>query len=1061
MTLLLFIVLAALGAWAYNHLQNQDRRLGAVEKQLAALGATTHPSIHSGAAGAEAPSEMPTDSTALPRSTKTDPRPPGDDAPIHANLTIPSMGRLTQLGAAASAAVTAATEVVATLHQAATDAGTVGVTPVTLTPTSKALPTMPAWLNIARGWLFTGNLVAKLGLAILFIGVGFLVKYVAQTVAVPIELRLAGVATIDLALLAWGFRMREHRRDIGLPAQGTAIAVLMMVVFGAYARYELFPSSATFCLLVILTGLACFLAVLQNSVWLAAFGITGGFAVPLLVSGGHASQVGLFSYYALLNAGVFCIAFKRAWRPLNLLSFAFTFVVATAWGILKYSPTNYVSAQAFLLLFFLFYIGIALCYAWQQQMRLKNYVDSALVLGTPLIAFGLQAALVQDTPYGLAISSLVLACFYLCVAGVLWKQGAARWQVLIETFAALGVIFGTLSLPFALNGRWTSASWALEGTGFVWLGLQRRQKRTWMFGLLMQVAAGVAFVQDAAGLDRSEALASNLWLSFLVLSISAFATSISCRKHQCDLRSPAHENLPLIALAIAAAWFLAGSSIEAILRTAGGLTGDWIVASAIALSLFLYGFARRAEWGAANEVGTVAQLIAAAAVVCLYANDWHIAGLLERGAEKPLLGVFMLAVGAFSSSRMVQRANSSDMLEEIPAALLIMGTYWWFGPMLNIAAGRLADMLPSAIGLSDERWMMMYAIGIAASASTSAWLAGRMQWKELRWLSMTSWAALSLLGTEALWNLYITQTLPSISWAFAIAALLASTEHTLLAQPEPSASLHPVVLKAVHLVRTAGIWLAIWPVGSMLLERWLPSAWSADNGNGNAWINDIPAWGMIAMLAWLARASSKGRWPTHPLATWYDSVVIRAGTVIVALIVVVWNLVQDGTMAPLPYLPLVNPLDLTTASTLALCIYVSQRWSAHAIAPSEFLAKSQQFATISTYVWLNLVLLRSLAYYLGIGYSASSLLTSHVTQAILSLVWSVTALVLMRYAATKASRKMWTTGAALLGLVVLKLFLVDLDGNGSMARVVSFIGVGMLMVLVGYVAPYPKGYEKR
>jgi uncharacterized membrane protein len=65
----------------------------------------------------------------------------------------------------------------------------------------------------------------------------------------------------------------------------------------------------------------------------------------------------------------------------------------------------------------------------------------------------------------------------------------------------------------------------------------------------------------------------------------------------------------------------------------------------------------------------------------------------------------------------------------------------------------------------------------------------------------------------------------------------------------------------------------------------------------------------------------------------------------------------------------------------------------------------------------------------------------------------------MRYAAQRAMRRTWGTGALLLCIVVGKLFAVDLANGGSMARVVSFVGVGLLMLLIGYVAPYPKVAE--
>ena len=42
-----------------------------------------------------------------------------------------------------------------------------------------------------------------------------------------------------------------------------------------------------------------------------------------------------------------------------------------------------------------------------------------------------------------------------------------------------------------------------------------------------------------------------------------------------------------------------------------------------------------------------------------------------------------------------------------------------------------------------------------------------------------------------------------------------------------------------------------------------------------------------------------------------------------------------------------------------------------------------------------------------------------------------------------------------MGLVVLKLLLVDLSNVGGVERIVVFIAVGVLMLVVGYVAPLP------
>ena len=48
----------------------------------------------------------------------------------------------------------------------------------------------------------------------------------------------------------------------------------------------------------------------------------------------------------------------------------------------------------------------------------------------------------------------------------------------------------------------------------------------------------------------------------------------------------------------------------------------------------------------------------------------------------------------------------------------------------------------------------------------------------------------------------------------------------------------------------------------------------------------------------------------------------------------------------------------------------------------------------------------------------------------------------------------WLVGAGLLPTVV-KLLLLDLSATGNGARIVAFIGVGVLMLAVGYAALLP------
>lgn len=161
-------------------------------------------------------------------------------------------------------------------------------------------------------------------------------------------------------------------------------------------------------------------------------------------------------------------------------------------------------------------------------------------------------------------------------------------------------------------------------------------------------------------------------------------------------------------------------------------------------------------------------------------------------------------------------------------------------------------------------------------------------------------------------------------------------------------------------------------------------------------------------------------------------------------------------MAPLPYLPLLNPLDLTTGFALLLCLGATRAPAKGQGGDGRLRWRLQVGGLAAAYVWFNLILLRSAAQYRDIPYRVEELAASQFVQAMLSLVWCTSALVLMRHAASKVMPKAWCVGAVLLGVVVIKLCTFDLSNSGSLARVVSFVGVGILMVLVGYFAPFPK-----
>ncbi|MBH1659163.1 DUF2339 domain-containing protein [Stenotrophomonas maltophilia] len=411
------------------------------------------------------------------------------------------------------------------------------VPPVPVQPPLPSEPTLPNFIERGIGavkrWFTEGNVPVKIGMLVLLAGVAALLKYVSDQgwLVLPIELRLAGVTVGALGLLAFGWHQRERRRLFALALQGGAIGVLLLTIFAAFKRFELLNPGFAFASSIALVAGLCVLAVVQNSRTLAVLGILAGFMAPLWLSTGSGNHVGLFSYYALLNAGIFAIAWFRPWRALNLLGFAFTFGIGTFWGVLQYAPDKFSSTEPFLLLFFAFYLLIPLLYARRQPAGRRDLVDGSLVFGTPLVAFSLQAGMLHEQPMTLALCALGLAAIYAVLARALIAR--ASYTVLAQSHAVLAVGFATLAVPLALSARATGAVFALEGAGLAWLGLRQKRWLPQVSGALLQMGAAFAFV---AGGDHWHEdlrfLLNPTAIGALLLAVAGFASAWSYQRWQ-------------------------------------------------------------------------------------------------------------------------------------------------------------------------------------------------------------------------------------------------------------------------------------------------------------------------------------------------------------------------------------------------------------------------------------------------------------------------------------------------------------------------------------------------
>lgn len=130
------------------------------------------------------------------------------------------------------------------------------------------------------------------------------------------------------------------------------------------------------------------------------------------------------------------------------------------------------------------------------------------------------------------------------------------------------------------------------------------------------------------------------------------------------------------------------------------------------------------------------------------------------------------------------------------------------------------------------------------------------------------------------------------------------------------------------------------------------------------------------------------------------------------------------------------------------------RWLADRDAPSGFAEWRNTALFGAGFAFITAATMRA-THHLGGVAGDDNLWASVLTQTALAVVWSVLGVLGWIYGSRRRQRTLWLSGAALMGVVLAKLLLVDRAHLGNLFGIVSFIAYGLLCTVIGYFAPAP------
>lgn len=474
--------------------------------------------------------------------------------------------------------------------------------------------------------------------------------------------------------------------------------------------------------------------------------------------------------------------------------------------------------------------------------------------------------------------------------------------------------------------------------------------------------------------------------------------------------------------------FLALGIIFGTLAIPLALTGKWTIAAWALEGAGLVWVGLRQSHLISRVFGLVVQ------VAAIFAFGIHTERLFDAPyIAADTLSMALLAGALLFTSRQYAKHGAALFEGKRPVELLafVVGAMFWIGCGAHFLNGQL-------VGADARHAFLVFA---AASAVFANAVGVRLPWLAPR-IASQFLALIMVLGLGA----SATLSHPFAQWGWA-------------AWPIAFAALIWIVYREENHFPVMRPWRHAIVVWMMIVFLTWEASWQLPRMVGAYGDWSLIAWGLVPALAILliTQLGERIRWP---IAANHADYIGAAAPPIVAHLVM-WLLIvsvsSSGKTPPLPYVPMLNPVDLAQIAALlaAGAWYIAIKRLGVGFFASLPTRDAAAVGGLLVFFLFNTVLLRTLHHFAGVAYSPAAMLHSALVQATLAIAWSAVALGLMFIGTKKSERRVWIAGAVLLGIVVVKLLFLDLARQATVMRIVAFIGVGVLMLVIGYLAPLP------
>ncbi len=329
------------------------------------------------------------------------------------------------------------------------------------------------------------NLINKIGILILVLGIGYFVSYSIDKGWIPTPARV-GIGILSGALvLGVAHKLRKLYAAFSSVFVAGAIAIFYFTITIAFHEYKLFGQEVAFAIMVLITAFASLITISYNRLELGILTLIGGFAVPFMVSTGSGNYIVLFSYLLILNSGILAIAYNKKWNVINILSFVFTSILFLGWlNKDKYElPQHQLGGFLFAFAFYVMFTVINIIHNIRNKGEVSK-TQLAMLTANTFVFYGFGIWILQDFhPEFKGLFTTFVGVLNLVYAWFLYKKFGIDKNA-VYLLIGLTLTFITLAIPIQFSGHYITLFWAGESVLLLWLS-QKSNISSYKYGSII------------------------------------------------------------------------------------------------------------------------------------------------------------------------------------------------------------------------------------------------------------------------------------------------------------------------------------------------------------------------------------------------------------------------------------------------------------------------------------------------------------------------------------------------------------------------------------------------